>query len=165
MSYLLWYARTTLVAYVSHRPGLSRTCRRNLSVWLGFVVRKNTALKREAGEWHVMWPRLFRMNVCTILKKMDAKSYGLKLNLEKLPRKYSCIMLACIYHPPGAENWSMREYMINSLDTILRGSPDCGVILTGDFNQFKDTFLHTHYVYKQLVKIATRNFAILGKMW
>ena len=42
----------------------------------------------------------------------------------------------------------MREYMINSLDTILRGSPDCGVILSGDFNQFKDTFLRTHYGYE-----------------
>ena len=53
--------------------------------------------------------------------------------------------------------------MINSLDTILRGSPDCGVILTGDFNQFNDTFLRTHYGYEQLVKTATRNFAILDK--
>ena len=57
-----------------------------------------------------------------------------KCVIKKLPRKYSCIMLAYIYHPPGAENWSMREYMINSLDTILRGSPDCGVIVTDDFN-------------------------------
>ena len=56
--------------------GLNRTCRRNLSVWQGSVVREKTALKKEAGEWHVMWPRLFRKNVCTILKKMDAKSYG-----------------------------------------------------------------------------------------
>ena len=63
------------------------------------------------------------------------------------------------------ENWSMREYMINSLDTILRGSPDCGVILSGDFNQFKDTFLRTYYGYEQLAKTATRNFAILDKMW
>ena len=34
-----------------------------------------------------------------------------------------------------------------------------------DFNQFKDTFLRTHYGYEQLVKTATRNFAILDKMW
>ena len=55
--------------------------------------------------------------------------------------------------------------MINSLDTILRGSPDCGVILSGDVNQFKDTFLRTRYGYEQLVKTATRNSAILNKMW
>ena len=55
--------------------------------------------------------------------------------------------------------------MINSLDTILHGSPDRGVILTGDFNQFNDTFLRTHYGYEQLVKTATRNFAIFDKIW
>ena len=60
-----------------------------------------------------------------------------------------------------SENWSMREYMINSLDTILRGRTDCGVILTGDFNQFKDNFLRTHYGYEQLVKTATRNFGLV----
>ena len=51
----------------------------------------------------------------------------------------------------------MQEYMINSLGTILRSSPDCGVILNGDFNQFNDTFLRTHYGYEQLVETATSN--------
>ena len=77
----------------------------------------------------------------------------LKNKLKKLPRKYSCNMLACIYHPPGAENWSMREYMINSLDTILRGSPDCGVILSGNFNQFKDTFYVHIMVTSSLLRL------------
>ena len=55
--------------------------------------------------------------------------------------------------------------MINSLDSSLRGSPDCGVILSGDLNKFKDTFLRIHYGYEQLVNTATHNFAILDKMW
>ena len=59
----------------------------------------------------------------------------------------------------------MLEYMIINLDNILRGSPDCRVTLSGDFNRFRDTFLRTHYGYEQLVKTATRNFAILDKMW
>ena len=60
----------------------------------------------------------------------------IRLKPKKLPRKYSCIIIACIYHPPGPDNGSLREYLITSLDTILRRSPDCGVILSGDFNQF-----------------------------
>ena len=63
-----------------------------------------------------------------------------RLKPKKLPRKYSCIIIACIYHPPGADNVSLREYLITSLDTVLRRSPDCGVILSGDFNQFNDSF-------------------------
>ena len=43
--------------------------------------------------------------------------------------------------------------------------PDCSVILSGDFNQFKDSFLSTHYGYEQLVTTVTRNHAILDKMW
>ena len=54
--------------------------------------------------------------------------------------------------------------MINSLDTILRGSPDRGVILSGDFNQFNDTFVRRYYGYEQVVKADTRNVAILGEM-
>ena len=42
----------------------------------GFCCERKDRLEKGGGEWHVMWPRLFRMNVCTILKKMDAKSYG-----------------------------------------------------------------------------------------
>ena len=49
MSYLLWYARTTLDAYVLQKPGLNRICRRNLSVWQGSVVREKTAFEKEAG--------------------------------------------------------------------------------------------------------------------
>ena len=64
----------------------------------------------------------------------------IRLKPKKLPRKYSCIITACIYHPPGPDNDSLREYLITSLDTVLRRSPDCGVLLSGDFNQFNDSF-------------------------
>ena len=43
----------------------------------------------------------------------------IRLKPKKLPRKYSCIIIACIYHPPGPDNGSLREYLITSLDTVL----------------------------------------------
>ena len=58
--------------------------------------------------------------------------------------------------------------MANSLSTRcqrVKERIDCGVILNGDFNQFKDTFLRTHFCYEQLVKTATCTFAILDNMW
>ena len=36
----------------------------------------------------------------------------------KLPRKYSSIIIACIYHPPGADTGSLREYLITSMDAV-----------------------------------------------
>ena len=88
-----------------------------------------------------------------------------RLRPLKLPRKYSCIVIACIYHPPKADNGSMREYMITSLYSMLRCYQECGIILTGDFNQMRDSFLRVHYWYAQLVNMATRNGAILDKIW
>ena len=95
----------------------------------------------------------------------EHKVLWVRLRPQKLPSKYSCIIIACIYHPPKADNGSMREYMITSLDSILRCYPECGIILTGDFNQLRDSFLRVHYGYVQLVNVATRNGAILDKIW
>ena len=80
----------------------------------------------------------------------------IRLKTNKLLSKYSCIIIiiACIYHPPGADNSSLREYLITS--------PDCGIILRG--NQFNDSFLRTRHGYEQLVKTATCNNAKLYNM-
>ena len=48
--------------------------------------------------------------------------------------------------------------MINSLDSILRGSPDCGVIITGDVNQFKDTFNVHIMVISSLLRLPHNFF-------
>ena len=38
----------------------------------------------------------------------------------------------------------MREHnIINGIDSVVRTRPECGVIVTGDFNQFKDHFIKT----------------------
>ena len=39
------------------------------------------------------------------------------------------------------------------------------IILTGDFNQFQDKFLRSHYGYVQMVNNPTRNNAVLDKIW
>ncbi len=35
----------------------------------------------------------------------------------------------------------MRDHVINGVDSVVRKHPNCGVLLTGDFNQLNDTFL------------------------
>ena len=57
----------------------------------------------------------------------------------------------------------MREHVITCVDIVIRKHPECGVIITGDFNQINDSFLKTHY--SQIVKVATRGQAILDKTW
>ena len=67
--------------------------------------------------------------------------------------------------PPDALNSPMRDYLVKCMDINLRRHPDCGVVLTGDLNQFKDTFLRTHYSLKQFIRNPTRKNAILDKIW
>ena len=53
----------------------------------------------------------------------------------------------------------------NYIDTMVRKHPECGVIITGDFNQLKDTFLKVHYRFVQVVNVVTRGQATLDKIW
>ena len=89
----------------------------------------------------------------------------LKIMPKRLPRQFYCIVLACIYHPPGANSDIMRNHIINGIDCMTRKHPDCGVMLIGDFNQLKDNFIKTHYRYVQVVKDPTRGQSLSDKIW
>ena len=58
----------------------------------------------------------------------------------------------------------MRYYLIMGIDTMIRKHPECGVIITGDFNQLNDTFLKVHYRFVQVVNVVTRGQATLDKI-
>ena len=59
----------------------------------------------------------------------------------------------------------IRDHLITCVDSVILKHPECGVIITGDFNQMNDSFLTTHYTFSQIVKVATRGQAILDKIW
>ena len=48
---------------------------------------------------------------------------GIRMRLHKFPRRFANIVIACIYHPSNSDNSSMREYIIATLDGILRRHP------------------------------------------
>ena len=99
------------------------------------------------------------------LEDQSLEVLWLKIMPKKLPRAFSCIILACIYHPPGGNSAAMRDHVINGVDSMVRKHPNCGVLLTGDFNQLNYTFLKTHYRYAQIVKVPTRGQSTLDKIW
>ena len=75
--------------------------------------------------------------------ELEDQSYEVlwhKLMPKKLPRAFSCIILACMYHPPGANSAAMRDHVINGVDSMVRKHRNCGVLLTGDVNQLNDKF-------------------------
>ena len=89
----------------------------------------------------------------------------LKLRPKRLPRRIPCILLACIYYTENTDYITIRDHMLTSIDSVIREHPDCGLVITGDFNQMSDNFLKTHYRLVQVVDIPTRGNAILDKLW
>ena len=89
----------------------------------------------------------------------------IKIMPKKLPRKVSCILVACVYYTQHTDYSQMRYHLIMGIDTMIRKHPECGVIVTGDFNQLNDHFLKVHYRFVQVVNVVTRGQATLDKIW
>ena len=89
----------------------------------------------------------------------------IKVMPKRLPRTVSCILIACVYYTQQTDYLKMREHIITSIDAVIRKHPDCGIIITGDFNQLNDNFLKTHYRFVQIVNVGTRGNAVLDKIW
>ena len=67
----------------------------------GFCCERKDRVERGGGgvACYVVYDRLH---------DFEDDEYGL-LKPKKLPRKDSCIIIACIYHPPDADDGSLRE--------------------------------------------------------
>ena len=89
----------------------------------------------------------------------------IKVMRKKMPRKCSCILLACIYYIPKTKYLKIRDHLITSIDIVMRKHPECGVIITGEFNQLRGNFMKTHYRFVQSVNVVTRGQVILDKIW
>ena len=89
----------------------------------------------------------------------------IKIMPTKLPRKFSCILVACVYYTQHTDYSQMRYHLIMGIDTMIRKHPECGVIITCDFNQLNDNFLKVHYRFVQVVNVVTRGQATLDKIW
>ena len=98
------------------------------------------------------------------LEENELEVIWLKIMPKKLPRQFSCILTACIYYTQMTEYAKMRDHLIICVDSVIRKHQECGVIITGYFNQMNDSFLKTHYKFSQIVKVATRGQAILDKI-
>ena len=99
------------------------------------------------------------------LQQEGIESLWLTIRPFRLPRKFTQIILGLFYHPPGANNSHLASHISTVLDTLLNQYPDAGVVLTGDFNHFKDSLITHHYNYKQIVKKPTREERILDKIY
>ena len=66
-----------------------------------------------------------------------------------------------IYHPPSANGALLLDDLFHTLIQTESKYPNCGIIVTGDFNRLDVTRLLIHFRLKQIVKKPTRNYVTL----
>jgi hypothetical protein len=66
------------------------------------------------------------------------------------------IVIETVYKPPSADDSLIQNYMYESLSKIESRSPDCGVILLGDFNKLNLSRIKNAYGLKQIVPFSSR---------
>ena len=66
-----------------------------------------------------------------------------------------------IHHPPKADGSLIRDHLFWSLALTETRYPNCGLLITGDFNHLNIDGLLNHFRLKQIVKVPTRKKATL----
>ena len=82
----------------------------------------------------------------------------------RLPRDLTGIICCVLYNPPDtpiSDQQELTAYLIDKVDLIRSTSPNCGVVLLGDFNGLDISDLLCHHNLTQTVDTPTRNSNIL----
>ena len=97
-----------------------------------------------------------RHNVLLDLMDKNLKILWIKIPPDRLPRGIPSIVIGTVYHQPSANNSLIQNYLYESLSKIEGRSPDCGVILLGDFNKLNVTRIKNTRGIKQIVPFPSR---------
>jgi hypothetical protein len=95
----------------------------------------------------------------------DIESQWFLIKPKRLPRGIDAIAIASVYHPPQNNDLTLRNHLFESLDNALINFPNAGIVLLGDFNQFKPGSLTSSFNLKQVVNRHTRGKNILDKIY
>ena len=69
---------------------------------------------------HHTWPDL---------QDPEFESLWITLRPLRMPRMFSHITIAVLYHPPNANSWKMCNHVSRCLDAVLQKHPSSGIVL------------------------------------
>lgn len=78
-----------------------------------------------------------------------------------MPRGFSCRIATVIYHLPKDDDNSFGDHLFQSLVLVESKYPNCGLLVSGDFNRLNIGGVLNHFRLKQIVKVPTRRDATL----
>ena len=97
-------------------------------------------------------------SMCTELRNLTCCSnhefLWVKLRPKRLPRDYSGLIIAVVYHPHWSdfETNRMRDHLFQSLRIAESNYPNRALILAGDFSRLDVTSIKRHFNLHQIVK-------------
>ena len=105
---------------------------------------------------------------CKILPDLHSDNHEIlwvELRPNRLPRGFSNIIAAVIYHPPDADNAAKRDYLRSSLTTVDSKYPNSVTILAGDFNKLDFTSTAKSFQLKPIIDFPTSGANTLDQIF
>ena len=65
----------------------------------------------------------------------DVEILWCKLRPRRLPRGFSHVIVATVYHPPTADDVLITNHITDILSKIESSMPNAAIIIAGDFNR------------------------------
>ena len=85
----------------------------------------------------------------------DLETLWITIRPQRMPREYTHITVGIVYHPPKADDWAMSKHITTCVDKILQKYTKSGLLILGDFNHMRDTFMKRTCALTQTVKKPT----------
>ena len=125
------------------------------------IVRRDRSRKMGGGVL-IAIKQSWSYEICEISDEFE--SIWILCRNAKMPRRYSHLAVAVIYHHPGANNYELQKHILSTADKISIKHPNCLFMITGDFNHFKDNLIAS-FPFKQLIKHETRGQSVLDRVY
>lgn len=101
----------------------------------GFQLFRRDRVGWEHGGVCMYVRNSMQCNILSDLRNDDHEVLRIDIEPRRLPHNFSNIIVGVVYHPPSADDNTMKEYLLSSLERLESKFPNCAIILAGDFNQ------------------------------
>jgi len=100
----------------------------------GFQLLRRDRVGWEHGGVCIYVRNSMQCNILSDLRNDDHEVFWIDIKPRRLPRNFSNIIVGVVYHPPSANDNTMKEYLLSSLESLESKFPNCAIILASDFN-------------------------------
>ena len=121
-----------------------------------YTLLRRDRKEREHGGVCLYIKNSYSISVLDVPNEHECEVLWAIIYSRRLPRGYAKLVIGVLYHPPSANKSLMLEHLQSSLEIIESKYPNCGILLTGDFNKLPTQQLTRHFHLKQIVDFPTR---------